>query len=115
MENPGIEKATHQAHRDALAKYFEARQFRVVRWQELERLVGRCYQQRVSTARRELKMNIENVKRFIIIRDAEGKPHAKRATGDYRYRPNALARDAADFSKAMPQSLFHDQSGWQQR
>jgi hypothetical protein len=73
------EKQTHRGHRDLLAAYFQARPGVVVSHQALEALVGRNYQQRISDARRDLGMHIENVKRT----DECG----KLLTGDYRYVP----------------------------
>ena len=99
------QKDVHRGHRDSIAALFQARPFEVVSHEELEKLVGRNWQQRISEARRQLKMNIENVPR----RDADG----KRLTGDYRYRPDALGRDAADLTKAVAQDLFTDLAGWQ--
>ncbi len=99
------EKDVHTGHRDQLAAYFRSHPFQVVTWETLEELVGRNYQQRVSEARRQLTMNIENVPRH--------SPEGKRLTGDYRFRPEALGRDGADFTKAKEQDLFTDLAGWQ--
>lgn len=101
-------KADHVAQRDQLAALFEAHPHTVIRHEVLEGLVGRNYQQRLSDARRDLHMNIENVKLY----GADG----KRLTGDYRFRPAALGRDAADLVNAQPVNLFTGQlSGWQTR
>lgn len=101
-------KATHVAHRDALAVYFATHPYEVVAWETLEALVGRNYQQRISDARLQLKMDIENVPRSA--------PDGRRLTGDYRYRLNALGRDAADLTQAQPVNLFTGElSGWQDR
>lgn len=81
------QKSLHHGHRDLVAAFFREHPHQIVSWELLEQLVGRNYQQRVSDARRELGMNLENVPRF----DAAG----KRLTGDYCYRPHALGRDAA--------------------
>lgn len=100
-------KADHVAQRDALAALFRAAPHTIIRHEELEALTGRNYQQRISDARRDLRMNIENVKRY----GADG----KRITGDYRFRPAALGRDAADLTHAQPVNLFTGQlSGWQE-
>ena len=107
-----VEVSTHQAHREMLRAYFTARAFRVIRWQDIERLVGRNYQQRISDLRRS-GFNVENVPRFMIRRDAEGRPMSKRATGDYRHRPEALGRDAADLVDYKQQTIFDTPSGWQ--
>lgn len=108
--------AAHQAHRDKIAAYFQARPFQVVRWQDLIALVGLNFMQRLSNCRTELSMNIECVPRYAIRRDATGQPHAKRITGDYRWRPHALGRDAADLVNAQPVNLFTGElSGWQAR
>lgn len=106
MDAPATEKAAHAYHRDILAAYFRARQYEVVTWETLEQLVGRNYQQRISEARRQLKMNIENLPQY----NSDG----KRLTGAYRFRPEALGRDAADLTKAKEQDLFTDLAGWQQ-
>lgn len=99
-------KADHVAQRDQLAALFEAHPHTVIRHEVIEGLVGRNYQQRISDARRDLRMNIENVKRY----GADG----KRLSGDYRFRPAALGRDAADLVHAQPVNLFTGQlSGWQ--
>ncbi len=109
LETVATEKDIHRGHRDALAALFQARPFQVVSPDILEELVGRNFQQRISEARRQLHMNIENVPR----RNAEG----KRLTGAYRYRPEALGRDASDLVNAAPQCLpiFGDQPGAFQR
>jgi hypothetical protein len=101
----GVEKQTHHAHRDALAVFFANHPYQIVTHELLEQMVGRNYQQRISDARRELQMNIENVPR--------SDPAGKRLTGDYRYRPEALGRDAGDLVHAVPQDLpiFGDQPG----
>lgn len=98
-------KDTHRGHRDALAAHFRARPHRVIRWQALVDLVGLNFMQRISEVRTQLHMNIECVPRFAIRRDGDGKPHVKRVTGDYRFRPEALGRDAADTWSATPMRL----------
>ena len=98
-----VEVSTHQAHRDLLAVYFANHPYEIVSWETLEQLVGRNYQQRISDVRTQLKMDIENIKRT--------SPEGKRLTGDYRYRLNALGRDAADLVNAKPQGLFDSEPG----
>ena len=98
-------KALHLGHRDVLAAFFRDHPFQVVTWELLEQMVGRNYQQRISEARRQLDMNIENVPRR--------SPEGKRLTGDYRFRPEALGRDAADLTAATAQDLFTDLAEWQ--
>lgn len=81
------EKDVHHGHRDALAAFFQEHADQIVSWALLEALVGRNWQQRVSDARRQLKLNIENIPRF--------GPDGKRLTGDYRLRrADALGRSA---------------------
>jgi hypothetical protein len=84
---------------------FRAHPYEVITWDILQGLVGRNFQQRISEARRQLKMNIENVPQF----SADG----KRLTGAYRFRPEALGRDGADLTKAKEQDLFTDLAEWQ--
>lgn len=111
-----VEIAAHLAQRHKLAAYFQARPFQVVRWQDLIALVGLNFMQRLSNCRTDLNMNIENIPRYAIWRDDKGQPHAKRITGDYRFRPQALGRDAADLVHAKPVDLFTGElSGWQDR
>ncbi len=85
-DHVATEKVLHRGHRDQIAALFQARPFEVVSHEELEAVCGRNWQQRLSDARRQLKMNIENIPRH----DANG----KRLTGSYRYRPDALGREA---------------------
>lgn len=105
MDTIRLEKSTHQGHRDALVAFFQEHVNQVVTWELLERLVGRNYQQRISDARRQLGLNIENVPRLAL--------DGKRLTGDYRFRPLALGRDAADLVAYVDQPLFGQPSGWQ--
>ena len=91
------EKDVHRGHRDLLAAFFQEHPFQIVTWELLDQMIGRNYQQRVSDARRELHMHIENVPRY--------SPAGKRLTGDYRFRPDALGRDAADTWTAQPARL----------
>ena len=103
-----VEVSTHQAHRDLLAKMFQQRPFICIDAQECRDLVGENYMQRISEARRQLRMNIECVPQYAMI---DG--HNKRISGAYRFRPNALGRDAADLVAYKPQPLFDTPSGWQ--
>lgn len=105
------EKAHHQSQRDQLARLFASRPHDLIRHEELEALVGRNYQQRISEVRRQLRLNIENVPR----RDPLT---LKLLSGDYRYRPNVLGREAADFVPGDPEAgtLFDlHPSGWKAR
>ena len=83
-------KSLHAAHRELLVALFRQHPHEVLTHQELEELVGRNYQQRISEARVTLSGEglIENVPQ----RDADG----KRLTGHYVYRPNAQGRDASE-------------------
>ena len=112
-------KALHLGHRDVLAAFFRDHPFQVVTWELLEQMVGRNYQQRISEARRQLDMNIENVPRR--------SPEGKRLTGDYRFRPEAhkpkgeqclggcvvdvTEDDAADASQLLMLRFPHAQAG----
>jgi len=102
------EKAAHRAHVAQLAQLFRSRPCEIIDWRELDALVGANYMQRISECRRTMKLNIECVPRY-----AEIDGRRKRITGDYRLRPEALGRDAADLSKAVEQDLFTDLAEWQ--
>ena len=102
------EKAAHRAHCDQLAQLFQSRPFQVIGFETLVALVGANYMQRISECRRTMSLNLECVPRYAMI---DGRK--KRITGDYRYRPDALGRDAADLTKAVAQDLFTDLAGWQ--
>jgi hypothetical protein len=88
----GEQLSARAAHRDILAAWFRAHPLVDILPDELETLVGRNYQQRISDCRTELAMTVENVPRTLML--ASGK--VKRLSGAYRYRPDgeALGRDA---------------------
>jgi hypothetical protein len=77
------EKAQRTFHRDILAAWFQSHPLQEIDPDELERLVGRNYQQRVSDCRTELRLNICNVPRFLAL--AHGK--RKRLSGGYLFKP----------------------------
>ena len=107
-----VEASAHKAHRDALVALFHANVNEVVSAHNCRILVGENYMQRISEARRQLHMNIECVPQYALI---GGKK--KRISGAYRYRPDALGREAGDLISAVPQCLpiFGDQPGAFQR
>ncbi len=90
--------SSRAAHRDILAAWFRSHPLAVILPDELEALVGRNYQQRISDCRTELAMTIENVPRSLTL--ASGK--VKRLSGAYRYRPDgeALGRDSGTLAPA---------------
>lgn len=70
--------------------------------------VGENYRSRISPLRKKRGMNIENIPAF--------KADGKRTYGSYRYRPNAIGREAADFLPGDPLhgTLFDTHPGaWQ--
>lgn len=85
------EKASRQAHRDILAAWFLANPLREISPDELEAMVGRNYQQRISDCRK-LGMNVQNCPRMAL--DASGTP--KRLSGAYMYRPKGQESLGAD-------------------
>ena len=103
-----VETSVHAAHRDALAVLFRGRPHVEISAVECRILVGENYMQRISEARRQLQMNIECVPQYAMICGKK-----KRISGAYRYRPDAIGRDAADLVRAVPQDLpiFGDQPG----
>ncbi len=110
-EEVRVETSAHQAHRALILALFRSRPHQVVSWQELDRLVGANFMQRISEARRgEDGLKIECVPRY-----AEIDGRRKRITGDYRWRPEALGRDAADYAAYKPCSLFDGAPGAFQR
>lgn len=112
-EETRIAKQDHKAQRDLLAAHFRAHPYEVVTWETLEYLVGRNWQQRLSDARREEKMTIENLPRY-----ADFAGRRKRITGNYRFRPHAEGRDADKIIKHADSHigpLFDQPSGWQDR
>ena len=110
-ETVADQKSDHRAQRDLLAAYFRAHPYEVVTWETLERLIeSPNFMQRISECRTQLGMReLENVPRYAMI---DGR--RKRITGDYRYRPEALGRDAADLTEFKDQPLFGQPSGWQE-
>lgn len=86
------EKASRLANRDTLAAWFRKNPLREISPDELEAMVGRNYQQRISDCRTELHMNLENVPRTAA--DAAGR--VKRLSGAYVWRPEGQERLGAD-------------------
>jgi hypothetical protein len=86
------EIADRQGHRDILAAWFKLHPLEDIGPDELERLVGRNYQQRISDCRLELGMTLQNRPRTV--QDGAGK--VKRLSGAYRYLPmgEPLGRDS---------------------
>lgn len=105
-ETLATQKVSHRAQRELLAAYFAAHSFQVVTHETLVELVGENYRSRISELRRQ--MPIENVPVFHQI---DGK--RVRGYGSYRHRPEALGREASDFTAYKPQTLFDEPSGWQ--
>ena len=84
------EKAAHVAHRDAMVAIFRAEPHQTISYERLLAITPN-FMQRVSEARQVLKAEgvLENVPRYAMI---DGR--RKRITGDYRFRPAALGREA---------------------
>lgn len=89
------EKASRLANRDTLAAWFRKNPLREISPDELEAMVGRNYQQRISDCRTKLGMTIVNVPRAV--KDASGS--VKRLSGAYRHQPTgeSLGRDAGAY------------------
>lgn len=92
----GDEKSQRQAHRDILAAWFQSHPLEEIAPADLEALVGRNYQQRISDCRLELKLRIENVPRWL--ERADGRK--RKVSGSYRFLPyEPLGRDAGTYTK----------------
>ncbi len=98
------EKASRQANRDTLAAWFQAHPLTEISPDELERMVGRNYQQRISDCRTELGMALQNCPKYRYNGDDQVSEHverradgsADRLAGWYLHRPKgqeALGRD----------------------
>lgn len=84
------EKAAHQAQRETIAALFHSRPLEEIDNAELKKITPH-YQQRISECRRQLGMNIKNIR--VSILQADGT--LKRLDGNYRYETfNRLGRDA---------------------
>lgn len=94
------EKAHRRGHVRTLMLWFYAHPLVEISAEELETLVGRNYQQRISELRRNL-MRIENVPHAIELADGT----RKKLSGGYRFVPyEQLGRDAAAYT--VQTSLF---------
>lgn len=87
------EKAQRQAHRDQIAAIFKRRPLEDITSDEL-RTITPNFQQRVSQCRRELGMNIENLRQWMVLADGS----KKRLEGNYRYQPyQSLGPSSAEY------------------
>lgn len=96
IDEPSItdEKAAHQAQRETMAALFRSRPLEEIDNAELKQITPH-YQQRISECRRLLKMQIHNIRVFVVLADGT----KKRLDGNYRYEPyDRLGRDAGTFA-----------------
>jgi hypothetical protein len=97
------QKAQRQAHVAILKVWFTANPLQEISAGELEKLVGRNYQQRISELRAAEAMRIENVPHALELADGT----RKKLSGGYRFVPyEKLGRDAAAYT--VQTSLFGD-------
>jgi hypothetical protein len=88
---------TRKGQRDKLAAWFTARPWQEVTSDDLERLIGHNFMQRLSECRTELGMTIENLPQWL--QDGSGRK-IQRLAGHYVYRPqSAQGRAAHEFTQ----------------
>ncbi len=98
QEPPSVqeEKAQRQAHRDQISAIFKARPLEEITSDELRKVTPN-FQQRVSQCRRELGMNIQNLRRWVTLEDGS----KKRLEGDYRFQPyESLGPSSAEYRQS---------------
>lgn len=86
------EISDQQGNRDTLAAWFKAHPYVEISADDLEAMIGRNFQQRISECRRDLKMTVQNVPKW----GEDNSGRRKRLTGGYLYRPDGapLGRSA---------------------